>query len=317
MSTLTTTLTEEELTKLCPEWKCKVVRQMAFPDNLVEQRIAALHEANFNVGNTRELKALPFHLFMQSGVNAGMSTRQMAALEDGDEAYAGRFHNNHSTFNFVTGAKDFFQLQQNVEALTGVQKIIPAHAWTGALHIFNNVTVREKSIVVCNGEGFRTPLWRYHIENRVRPAKNLVHGFAKLVPMIATAPGFADIDLKKLKDLLAGPETLSYVLYDSNLETPGGELPFTIENIRAVRQLCEPKGIPIVIDGTNLTGNAFLLRERNPAIAKLNIAQVVHLICEQADVVILTGEQEMMANTGACVGVRASKTTETLETLRV
>ena len=278
MSTLTTTLTEEELTKLCPEWKCKVVRQMAFPDNLVEQRIAALHEANFNVGNTRELKALPFHLFMQSGVNAGMSTRQMAALEDGDEAYAGRFHNNHSTFNFLTGAKDFFQLQQNVEALTGVQKIIPAHAWTGALHIFNNVTVREKSIVVCNGEGFRTPLWRYHIENRVRPSKNLVRGFAKLVPMTATAPGFADIDLKKLKDLLAGPEPLSYVLYDSNLETPAGELPFTIENIRAVRQLCEPKGIPIVIDGTNLTGNAFLLRERNPAIAKLNIAQVVHLI---------------------------------------
>ena len=94
---------------------------------------------------------------MSDGTNCGLSTKQMGALYDGDEAYA--------------GAKDFYNLGHAVSDIFGFQMTVPAHNAEGVYHIFNDIAVKTGSLVIANNTNLVNS---WHIQNRVLPKKHLV-----------------------------------------------------------------------------------------------------------------------------------------------
>ena len=63
----------------------------------------------------------------------------------------------------------------------------------------------------------------------------------------------------------------------------GGQ-PFSLENLRAVREVCDEHGLLLVIDGSMIDWNAYLIKEREPGYRNRSIAEIVREIASMADI---------------------------------
>ncbi|UCF63239.1 MAG: tyrosine phenol-lyase, partial [bacterium] len=110
--------------------------KMVEPVVLVEksERERLLKEAGFNLFNIPAAKVF-IDLLTDSGTSA-MSDFQWAGLMQGDESYA--------------GCRNFFNLQQTVEDITGYQFVIPTHQGRAAENILFSTLLREEYVVPNN-----------------------------------------------------------------------------------------------------------------------------------------------------------------------
>jgi tryptophanase len=83
----------------------------------------------------------------------------------------------------------------------------------------------------------------------------------------------------------------------------GGQ-PVSLANLRAVRRVCEPAGIPVFLDAARFAENAFLARERDPEIGSLAITDVVRRYFDLCDGFLLSAKKDALCNTGGLLGLR-------------
>ncbi|HZR92180.1 MAG TPA: tryptophanase [Gaiellaceae bacterium] len=253
-----------------PPWRIKVVEPISLPS--AERRRAAIEEAGFNTFLLRSEDVF-IDLLTDSGTSA-LSQEQRAAMELGDEAYA--------------GSRSFFRLEAAMREAYGYRHLIPTHQGRGAEHLLARLLVEPGRLVPSNLY-FTTS--RAHVE--------LAGGVWTDVSVPeasdpeSTCPFKGDIDLTALERVLGtnGPEGIAFVRVEACLNMAGGQ-PFSLRNLRDVRALTQEHHVPLVLDATRVSENALFIKEREAGQSHRSLPDVVREIASLSDGAVFSSKKD-------------------------
>jgi tyrosine phenol-lyase len=278
-----------------PPYKIKVVEPISLPE--AGRRRAALAEAGYNTFLLRSEDVF-IDLLTDSGTSA-VSQEQRAAMELGDEAYAG----SRSFFRFERAARDVY----------GYKHVIPTHQGRGAEHLLARVLVRPGQLVPSN---------LYFTTSRVHA--ELAGGVWTDVSIPeardpeSTHPFKGNIDVAKLDELLRreGHVRVAYVRQEACLNMAGGQ-PFSLENLAEVRAVTTDHGVPLILDATRSSENALFVKRREPGYGQRSLAEIIHLIMRLSDGAIFSSKKDHFVPIGGFVAVNDDRLAERLRELVV
>ncbi|MCI2425576.1 tryptophanase [Candidatus Acetothermia bacterium] len=244
----------------------------------LEERLRALEEAGYN---TFMLKTKDIFLDMltDSGTNA-MSDNQLAAMMQSDDAYA--------------GSASFYKLSQAVEEVLGYKYCLPTHQGRGAEHLIAKVLVKPNSLIATN---YHFTTTKAHFE--LAGGKVLEFYTDEALLTRSEFPFKGNLNIEKLERTIKeyGSARLPLVRMEASTNLLGGQ-PFSMTNLKEVRRICTKHNIPLVVDGSLISENAYLIREREHGYAQKSIAEIVREICSLADIYYMSGRKNTSVRGG-------------------
>ncbi|MDH3215921.1 MAG: tryptophanase [Candidatus Krumholzibacteria bacterium] len=243
-----------------------------------EEREEVLRAARFNVFAIRARDVL-IDLLTDSGTGA-MSSLQWAAMMQGDESYA--------------GAESFYRFEKRMKELTGFPYILPTHQGRAAERILFEL-VGGKGKVVPNNNHFDTT--RANIEHSGAEAIDLVIDEGKQ-PTVRH-PFKGNMDINKLEQLIhrVGADRIPLCMVTVTDNSDGGQ-PVSLENLRAVRGVCDRHGIPFFLDACRFAENAYLIKLREPGQAQRSVREIVRDMFDLADGATISAKKDGLVNIG-------------------
>jgi tryptophanase len=261
-----------------------------------EERRAAIAAAHYNVFGLRATDVL-IDLLTDSGTGA-MSRDQWAAVQHGDESYAG----SPSWFTFLDA----------VQALFPFRHVIPTHQGRAAERILFSV-IGGAGKAIPNNTHFDTT--RANIEFSGAEAVDLVipeaHDAASLHPFKG------NMDLGALDAFLtrrAGDVPAVFVTITNN---SGGGQPVSLENLRGVRALCDRHAVPLFLDACRFAENAWFIREREPGQGGRTVTEIVREVASLADGMTMSAKKDPLANIGGWLAVDDDELAEQCRNLEI
>ena len=208
------------------------------------QRQAALERAGWNLFGLRSDEVM-IDLLTDSGTGA-MSTEQWAAMMRGDESYA--------------GSPSFERFESVVRDLTGYRHVIPTHQGRAAERILFTEAVTAGDVVP-NNTHFDTT--RANVEFQQATALDLACPESRDLQLVADFKGNMDVDALEATIAEHGRDRVPLVMVTITNNSGGGQ-PVSLENLRAVRAVCDRHGIPLFLDACRFAENAWFIHEREP-----------------------------------------------------
>src|SRR5512142_955381 len=228
-----------EFRTIIEPFRIKSVESVKFTNR--NDRLAALTAAGYNVFRLRAEDVL-IALLTDSGTGA-MSAAQWGALMQGDESYA--------------GSRSFYRFDSVVRDLTGFKHIIPTHQGRAAERILFH-TVLQPGAVVPNNNHFDTT--RANIEVEQAQALDLVIAEGRVPSLVHPFKGNVDLSaLERLLDERGDRVPLVMVTVTNN---SGGGQPVSLENLRAVRAICDTYHKPLFLDACRFAENSYFIKRR-------------------------------------------------------
>jgi tryptophanase len=262
-------------------WRVKSVE----PISLVPRarREAAIREAGYNVFRLAAEDVF-IDLLTDSGT-AAMSAGQWAGLQLGDESYA--------------GGRNWFQLDRTVKQITGLPYVIPVHQGRGAETVYCRAFVDEGDLVLGNLHFDTT---RAHIRNRgAFPVDVVVH---EGLDPADSSPFKGNVDLDRAERVITeNPGRIRLFVLTLTSNTNGGQ-PVSLENARAVSDLCRRHGIRLLIDAARFAENCYLIREREPGQLGRSIKETAAELFSLADAVAMSAKKDALVNIGGFLALR-------------
>ena len=263
-------------------WRVKVVEPIHLPDRDTRRR--RLEEAGYNVF------AIPaedvyIDLLTDSGTSA-MSQNQWAGLMVGDESYA--------------GARNFFNFQETVQEITGLPFVIPTHQGRVAENLLFSTLVKPGMKIPSNNH-FDTA--RANIEVNGGEAVDLV--IAEGRDPESEHPFKGNIDLEALDAFLGanGREKVPVAMLTVTNNSGGGQ-PVSLENIRAMGEICHRHGVPFFLDACRFAENAWLIKQREPGQGHRSVRDIAADMFAAADGCTMSAKKDGLANIGGFIAMR-------------
>ncbi len=280
---------------LPPPFKIKVVE----PIRLVTaaERRQAIVAAGFNTFLLRSDDVF-IDLLTDSGTSA-LSQAQRAAMELGDESYA--------------GSRSFFRLERAMREIYGWRHLIPTHQGRGAEHLLSKITVQPGQLVPSNLY-FTTS--RAHAE--LAGATWVDVSVPEASDPESCHPFKGNIDVSKLRELIVreGRERIAFVRQEACLNMAGGQ-PFSLENLRAVSALTRELEVPFFLDATRSSENALFIKEREHGHSHRSLPEILREIASLADGAVFSSKKDHFVPIGGFLALDDDRLAEAARELVV
>ena len=241
------------------------------------ERREHVEAAGYNLFQLRAEHVL-IDLLTDSGTGA-MSRDQWAAIQRGDESYAG----SPSYYVFVDAVRELFPFEH----------VIPVHQGRAAEKIlFSALGGRGK--VVPNNTHFDTT--RANVEATGARAIDLVIREGR--EATSEHPFKGNMDLAALEALLNEHAHDVPCVMMTITNNSGGGQPVSLANLRAVREICDRYGKPLFLDACRFAENAWFIREREDGQGDRDVADIVREIAGLADGMTMSAKKDPMGNIG-------------------
>jgi tryptophanase len=252
------------------------------------QRRRRLRAAGYNLFRIPARDVI-IDLLTDSGTGA-MSSEQWAGVMRGDESYA--------------GAESYYRFLRTIERVTGFRNVLPTHQGRASERILFETLIGSPPA----GRGRVVPGNAHFDTTRA----NIEHSGAEAVDLL-TPPGRCartphpfkgNVDTAALERLLEErgadvPLVIVTVTCNSN----GGQ-PVSLENLRAVRRLCDRFGVPLYLDAARFAENAWLVKGREPGQGSRHARDIAREMFDLADGATISAKKDGLVNIGGVLLAR-------------
>jgi len=244
----------------------------------IEERLEFIKEAGNNTFllNNRDVF---MDMLTDSGVNA-MSDRQQAAMLIADDSYA--------------GSETFTRLARKIHELFGTEFFLPAHQGRACENIISQTFVRPGTIVPMNYH-FTTTM--AHIELNGGSIEEII--IEEGTNVTSTHPFKGNMDIDKLNGLIEtnGKEKIAFVRMEAGTNLIGGQ-PFSLQNLRDVKKVCDENDLMLVLDASLLTDNLYFIKEREACCKDLSIKEITLELMDLCDIIYFSARKLGFARGG-------------------
>lgn len=247
----------------------------------IEERAKAMEAAGFNTF-LLDTSNVFLDMLTDSGTNA-MSDNQIASMHQADDAYA--------------GSQSFYRMEAAVRDVFGKHYVMPVHQGRAAENIISKVFIKQGDVIPMN----------YHFtttkEHMMINGGTVLEIFTdKALQIHSKEPFKGDIDIEKLKAVYTeyGAEKVAFVRMEASTNLIGGQ-PFSMQNMRDVKKVCDEHGTMIVLDASLIGENAYMIKMREPEFANASIKDILREMCSYADMVYFSSRKVSSTRGGGIV----------------
>jgi tyrosine phenol-lyase len=243
-----------------------------------EYRQQRIKEAGYNTFLLRSEDVF-IDLLTDSGTGA-MSDAQWAALQMGDEAYA--------------GSRNFYDLERTVQGVFGYRYFVPTHQGRAAEHIMSKLLIKPGDYIPGNMYFTTT---RLHQELAGGTFVDVIIDEAH--DPSSSHPFKGNVDIAKMQRLVneVGADRIPYISHETCVNMAGGQ-PISIANLKELRSFCDRYDIKIMLDNTRTVENAYFIQQREPGYAHKPIKEIVKEICSYTDGCTCSAKEDGLGNIG-------------------
>jgi len=256
--------------------KVRIVQKTTLPP--IRQRLRAMEEAGYNTFLLRT-RDLFIDMLTDSGTNA-MSDNQLASMMVSDDAYA--------------GGESYYKMLDAVKDVLGFEYCVPVHQGRAAEHLLAKIFVKPGGVVPMN---YHFTTTKAHFEMALGKVLEIYREDA--LQTESTNPFKGNLDLDKFQKVIDeyGADRVSFVRMEATTNLIGGQ-PFSLENLCGVRKIAEKHGIPVIIDCSLISENAYFIQQREAGYADKTIAEIVLEMMSHADLIYLSGRKSTCVRGG-------------------
>lgn len=249
--------------------KARIVQKIRLAP--VEDRLQATLAAGHNTFLLQN-RDIFLDMLTDSGVNA-MSDKQLAAMMSADDSYAGS-----ETFN---------ELNAKISEIFGTEYFLPVHQGRAAENLIAKTMVKEGQIVPMN---YHFTTTKAHIAINGGEVEEIFTDEALKIE--SDAPFKGNIDIGKLEALIKkhGAEKIAFVRWEAGTNLIGGQ-PFSLQNMREVRAVCDRYGLLAVLDASLLMDNLYFIKVREAACKDKSIREITREMADLCDVIYFSARK--------------------------
>jgi tyrosine phenol-lyase len=237
----------------------------------VDERLAAIEKGGYN---TFQLNTLDIFLDMltDSGTNA-MSDNQVSSMLRADDAYA--------------GSQSFYRMEAAVREVFGKHWVLPVHQGRAAESIISQAFIKKGDAIPMN---YHFTTTKAHMELNGGEVLEIYTDAALKIK--SEVPFKGNIDIRKLEAVIKkyGKEHIPFIRMEASTNLIGGQ-PFSIQNMREVREVANKHGIMVVLDASLIGENAYFIKKREKEFKNISIHEILKTLCDLSDIVYFSSRK--------------------------
>ncbi|MCJ7578343.1 MAG: tryptophanase [candidate division Zixibacteria bacterium] len=244
----------------------------------VDERLKAIEEGGYNTFALRT-RDIFIDMLTDSGTNA-MSDNQLAAMMVSDDAYA--------------GSESFYKLASAIKDVLGFKYVLPVHQGRAAEHLLAKVFIKPGDVIPMN---YHFTTTKAHFELAGAKVLEIFRDLALTTQ--STEPFKGNLDIQKFRDVIKkyGAKKIPFIRMEATTNLLGGQ-PFSIQNLKEVKQVASEHKIPLVYDGSLISENAYFVKQREKGYENKTIQEIINDMMSVVDIFYLSGRKSTCVRGG-------------------